>query len=66
MKNKCDNGLVRCRIAAGMTQEDAAKATGFTRPSISRWEVRRVQPRADALLTLAKAYGCTVDELLKD
>lgn len=59
--------LKRLRLKNGLTQEDVAKALGFSSPSIvTMWESGDRTPRTEKLVALARLYKCTVDDLLKD
>lgn len=59
-------GLRARRKAAGLTQEDLAAALGCTRQAVVAWERGDVLPTADRLPQLAKALGCSIDDLYKD
>ena len=59
-------GLRARRKAAGLTQEDLAAAMGCTRQAVVAWERGDVLPTADRLPQLAKALGCSIDDLYKD
>lgn len=48
------------------TQREVAKLLGVRESSVSKWERGAAKPRADKLPTLAKLYGCTIEELLAD
>lgn len=54
------------REKAGMTQNEVAKALGVNQSAVSFWESGRNQPRAKQMVKLAKLYGVTVDELLRE
>lgn len=54
------------RKKAGLNQVDAAKALGVTQGAISMWENGRTKPRSAQIVEIAKLYGVTVDELLKE
>lgn len=54
------------RRKAGLTQAEVAKALGVDRSAVSLWETGTNKPRGNRMLDLAKLYGCTVDELLKE
>ena len=54
------------REKAGMTQNEVAQALGVNQSSVSFWESGRNQPRAKQMVKLAKLYGVTVDELLRE
>lgn len=54
------------REKAGMTQNEVAKALGVNQSAVSFWESGRNQPRGKQMVKLAKLYGVTVDELLRE
>nr|DAF34901.1 MAG TPA: Helix-turn-helix XRE-family like protein [Caudoviricetes sp.] len=54
------------RKKAGLNQVDAAKVLGVTQGAISMWENGRTKPRSTQIVEIAKLYGVTVDELLKE
>lgn len=58
-------GIKECRLAAGLSQEEAAAALGVKQPNISAWESGRWLPKTPRLIKVAQLYGCTVDELLE-
>lgn len=58
--------FLSARKKAGMTQKEVAKAVGVDQSAVSFWETGKTAPRSSILLILAKLYGVTVDELLKD
>lgn len=54
------------REKAGMTQNEVANALGVNQSSVSLWESGRNLPRGKQMVKLAKLYGVTVDELLRE
>ena len=56
-------GIRPRRRAAGMTLEELAAAVGCTLQAVSCWERGQTLPTADRLPQLARALGCTIDEL---
>lgn len=48
------------------TQREVAKLLGVKESSVSKWERGVAKPRADKLSTLAKLYGCSIEDLLAD
>ena len=60
------NGFRAMRIRAKIKQIDAAERLGVNQSTVSMWESGENKPRADILLDIAKAYDCTVDDLLRD
>lgn len=53
------------RKAAGVSQTDLAKTLGCGQPNICAWESGKSQPTTDKLPALAKALGCTIDDLFE-
>jgi transcriptional regulator with XRE-family HTH domain len=49
----------------GWTQTDAADALSVSQANISRWLSQNHEPSADVLIRIAKAFGITLDELLR-
>ena len=49
-----------------MTQEFVAEAIGVSRQSVSKWEQGISDPSTSNLFALAKLFGVTVEELLKE
>ena len=60
------NGLKERRIKAGLTQQEVGDRVGVGTSTVGMWESGANQPRASTLISLAKLFGCTVDELLGD
>lgn len=54
------------RQAAGMSQEEVANLVNVDQAAVSNWERGVNPPLPKYQRMLAKLYGCTVDELLKD
>lgn len=59
------NGIIKCRQAAGLTQNQLAKKLHVSRSSIAMWETGKSHPRASMLVELSKVLGVTVDQLLE-
>ena len=53
------------RTSRGFTQEYVAEAVGVSRQAVSKWENGTSDPSTANLMALAKLYGLSVDELLK-
>lgn len=51
------------RINAGLTQQEVASATGFSRSALLRWENGQTFPRADKLERLCKLYRVEVADI---
>src|SRR4051812_5055137 len=56
--------LRELRRRAGLTLEAAARTAGLSPAHLSRLETGQRQPSLPLLLTLARAFGTTVSELL--
>lgn len=52
------------RLAANMTQEEAAEKVGLTRQGLSSYETGRTQPDVDMLKRLAEVYGADLESVL--
>lgn len=57
--------LRRLREQRGWTQRELARSVGVDHRQISRYEGGHVQPRLAMVRRLARALGCTTDELMK-
>ena len=59
-------GVLRdCRTRCRMTQEFVAETLGVSRQAVSKWENGTSDPSTSNLFALAKLYGISVEELLK-
>ena len=54
------------RIRCKMTQEFVAEHLGVSRQAVSKWENGTSDPSTANLLALAKLYGISAEELLKE
>ena len=54
------------RIQCKMTQEFVAEHLGVSRQAVSKWESGVSDPSTANLLALAKLYGISAEELLKE
>ena len=54
------------RIRCKMTQEFVAEHLGVSRQAVSKWENGTSDPSTANLLALAKLYGISADDLLKE
>jgi transcriptional regulator with XRE-family HTH domain len=54
------------RKRAKLTQAQLAERTGIPLRSIQNWEIGHRMPRAGALLSLARAVGVSVEQLLTE
>lgn len=60
------NNLKTYRERKGFTQADLGKVLGVTQAVVSFWEIGRNLPEASKLPDLARALGCTVDDLFRN
>ena len=58
--------LKEYRMQRNMTQEFVAEALGVSRQAVSKWETGSSDPSTANLLALAKLYGISAEELLKN
>ena len=58
--------IARIRRERGLTQEQLAKATGFSESYISAIEEGRGHPRARTLEVIARCLGVEMEELLSE
>ena len=63
--NLKDN-LKRLRKEHNLSQEDLAEKLGVSRQSVSKWEQGITDPSTANLFALAKLFGVSVEELLKE
>ena len=49
-----------------MTQEFVAEAVGVSRQSVSKWEQGISDPSTSNLFALAKLFGVSVEDILKE
>ena len=56
--------LKAARIAAGLTQEQAAELLGVSRQTMSNWENNNIQPSVDMLVSIARLFSVSTDYLL--
>ena len=58
--------LKKHRTDCNMTQEFVAEALGVSRQAVSKWESGASDPSTANLIALAKLFGTTPEELLKE
>jgi len=59
--------VLKCRrTECKMTQEFVAEALGVSRQAVSKWESGASDPSTANLIALAKLFGTTPEELLKE
>ena len=58
--------IASLRKKAGLTQEELAEKLGISPQAVSKWENGTSDPSTSNLFALAKLYGISVEELLKE
>lgn len=58
--------LKTVRISHCLTQKQIADLCKVTVSAVSQWEKGTTTPTAKTLLILAKAFGCSVEDLLAE
>lgn len=58
--------LKEARLNCKMTQEFVAEAIGVSRQAVSKWENGSADPSTSNLIALAKLYGVSAEDLLKN
>lgn len=56
--------LKAARKAAGLTQAQLAEAIGCKQKDVSRWEAGQIEPGVLIVKKMAKALGCSMDDLV--
>ena len=56
--------LADLRRSKGFSQEGLARKLGLSRQAVSKWECAESSPDTENLISLAKLYGVSLDELL--
>jgi len=56
--------IKRCRINAGLTQQQLADMLGVMQHHISRWETGERAPSALTLLKISKILKCNIEDLV--
>ena len=59
------NNIKYLRRLNGLTQEQFARRIGIKRPSVGAYEEARAHPPYDTLISMAKFFGVTIDQLIK-
>lgn len=59
-------GIRPRRIAAGLSLDELAAAVGCTRQAAALWETGQTLPTADRLPEIARALGCSIDDLFTE
>ena len=58
--------LKQHRMHSKMTQESVAESLGVSRQAVSKWESGASDPSTTNLMALAKLFGVSAEELLKE
>lgn len=58
------NRLVQLRKQHNMSQEELAEKLGISRQAVSKWERAESSPDTDNLISIAKLYNVSLDDLL--
>ena len=58
--------LKKHRMELGFTQEFVAESLGVSRQAVSKWEVGASDPSTSNLFALAKLFGITPEELIRE
>ena len=66
IKRSLGETLKSHRTRCKMTQEFVAETIGVSRQAVSKWEKGDSDPSTSNLLALAKLYGISVEEILKE
>ena len=66
VKKSLGETLKEYRTKCKMTQEFVAETIGVSRQAVSKWEQGVSDPSTTNLLALAKLYGVSAEELLKN
>lgn len=66
IKKSLGEVLKSYRTKNKMTQEFVAETLGISRQSVSKWEQGISEPSTSNLFALAKLFGVSVEELLKE
>lgn len=56
--------LKELRQQHNLSQMELAQKTGISQSAIAKWELKKTEPTASALITLSRFFGESVDYLL--
>ena len=65
-KKTLGEALKAHRTRCKMTQEFVAESLGVSRQAVSKWESGASDPSTSNLLALARLYGVSAEELLRE
>jgi len=66
MKKTLGEAIKTHRMRCNMTQEFVAESLGVSRQAVSKWENGTSDPATSNLLALAKLFGISAQELLRE
>lgn len=66
VRKSLGEALKEHRVRCKMTQEFVAERLGVSRQAVSKWENGTSDPSTSNLLALAKLFGISAEELLKE
>lgn len=66
IRKSLGEALKEHRTRCKMTQEFVAETIGVSRQAVSKWESGASDPSTSNLLALAKLYGISAEDLLKE
>lgn len=66
IRKSIGEALKEYRTRCKMTQEFVAETIGVSRQAVSKWESGASDPNTSNLLALAKLYGISAEDLLKE
>lgn len=58
------HNLIRLRDKSGLSQEQLAEMLGVSRTAVAKWEAGYGMPKLKNLVTLAKLFSVSLDELI--
>lgn len=61
---KLSERIYNLRKDSGMTQDDLASACGVSRQSVSKWETGESKPDINSVISIAKTFNMSIDELV--
>lgn len=66
VKKSLGEAIKAHRARCKMSQEFVAEAIGVSRQAVSKWELGTSEPSTSNLLALAKLFGISAEELLRE
>ena len=53
------------RKSKGLTQGELADILSVNQCTVSQWELGKISPPIDKLISMSDLFGCTIDELVR-